>query len=113
MSLCVLRPEGGIAVGQQKAKRRVGLSSWLGRLFLLFMGGSLVCNLIFNQVQISAKKQILADLQTQLVQQQAANDELKRILENDTDDEIIERVARDQFGYARPSERVFYDMSGK
>ena len=50
---------------------------------------------------------------SQLVQQQAANDELKRILENDTDDEIIERVARDQFGYARPSERVFYDMSGK
>ena len=100
-------------MGQQKAKRRVGFSSWLGRLMLLFMAGSLMCNLIYNQVQISAKRQVLADLQTQLVQQQAANDELKRVLEHDSDDEIIERVARDQFGYARPSERVFYDMSGK
>ena len=29
------------------------------------------------------------------------------------DDAIIERAARDDLGYARPSERIFYDISGK
>ena len=68
--------------------------------------------LIYNQVQISAKRQELEAVQTQLAAQKADNEELSRQLEA-SDEEIIEQVARDELGYAKPGERVFVDMSGK
>ena len=68
--------------------------------------------LIYNQVQISAKRQELEAVQTQLAAQEADNEELSRQLEA-SDEEIIEQVARDELGYAKPGERVFVDMSGK
>ena len=52
-------------------------------------------------------------MQQQLEAQQAQNDELSRVLQSGTDEEIVERVARDQLGYAKPNERVFVDMTGK
>ena len=41
------------------------------------------------------------------------NDELERVLESGSDTEIIERVARDKLGYAKPNERVFIDVTGQ
>ena len=39
------------------------------------------------------------------------NDELVRIL-NGTDEEVIERIAREKLGYAAVGERVFEDIYG-
>lgn len=86
----------------------------LGRLvplvvFLLCC--SLFISLVRYQVAISSKKQELANVQDQLSEQLAQNEELKRSLA-DGEDAIIERIAREQ-GYAKPNERVFVDISGK
>lgn len=86
----------------------------LGRLvplvvFLLCC--SLFISLVRYQVAISSKKQELANVQNQLSEQLAQNEELKRSLA-DGEDAIIERIAREQ-GYAKPNERVFVDISGK
>ncbi len=98
---------------KKRAKKRRGLiNSLLAPCLVLLMGGYLIWSLIYNQVQISAKRQELAAVQTQLAAQQADNEELSRQLE-ESDEEIIEQVARDELGYAKPSERVFVDMSGK
>ena len=64
-------------------------------------------------MEIAAKRQQLEAVQQQLEAQQAQNDELSRVLQSGTDEEIVERVARDQLGYAKPNERVFVDMTGK
>ena len=64
-------------------------------------------------MQISSKRQELEAVQAQLESQQQQNDELSRVLESGTDLEIIERVARDKLGYAKPNERVFVDVTGK
>ena len=71
--------------------------------------------LIYNQVQITAKRQELSDVQEQITQKQQENEELERLIGDGSgnDDAIIERAARDDLGYARPSERIFYDISGK
>ncbi len=68
-----------------------------------------------NQVQITAKRQELSDVQEQITQKQQENEELERLIGDGSgnDDAIIERAARDDLGYARPSERIFYDISGK
>lgn len=79
----------------------------------LLLGAYLVIQLIMNQVSISSKRQQLQGLQDQLEAQHAQNAELTRVLDSDDDLEIVERVARDNLGYAKPNERIFVDMSGK
>ena len=75
-------------------------------------GTYLIVGIVVNQVSISSKQQALASVQQQLVQQQAENEELERVLTSGSEEEIVERVARDRLGYARPDERVFVDVSG-
>ena len=72
-----------------------------------------MAGLVFNQVDIAAKQKELQDLENQLEQQRQQNDELERVLESGSDQEIIERVARDKLGYAKPNERVFIDVTGQ
>ena len=97
----------------QKRKRQKLLPKVLVRGFVLCLGVYLVVQLVLNQITISAKRQQLAELREQLDTQQAQNAELARVLESDNELELIERVARDSLGYAKPNERVFVDMSGK
>lgn len=95
----------------KRQKRQPVLPKMLTRAGLVLVGGYLVAGLVFNQVQIAAKRQELASVQAQLAAQQQQNDELSRVLESGSDLEIIERVARDK-GYAKPNERVFVDVTG-
>ena len=94
-------------------KKKGGLSSLLLRLGLLALAAYLVTGMVLNQVEIAAKRQQLDAVQQQLDAQLTQNDELSRVLQSGTDEEIVERVARDQLGYAKPNERVFVDMTGK
>ena len=97
----------------EKKQKRAPL---LPRFFLragLVLIGYLVAGLVFNQVDIAAKQKELQDLENQLEQQRQQNDELERVLESGSDQEIIERVARDKLGYAKPNERVFIDVTGQ
>lgn len=97
----------------KRKTRQSALGRVLAPVGLVLVGGYLAMGLVVNQVQISAKRQELAAVQAQLAGQQQQNDELKRVLESGSDLEIIERVARDSLGYAKPNERVFVDVTGK
>ncbi len=108
------RPKGGgiHMARRQKAQPRV-LPAALVRVALMALGGYLVLALIVNQVEISAKQQELAAARAQLDSRLAQNEELSRVLESGDELELIERVARDSLGYARPNERVFIEVGGK
>lgn len=97
----------------KRQKRAPLLPRFFLRAGLVLIGGYLVAGLVFNQVDIAAKQKELQDLETQLEQQRQQNDELERVLESGSDTEIIERVARDKLGYAKPNERVFIDVTGQ
>lgn len=94
-----------------KAQKK-GITSKLVALFCLALFVYLVFNLVVCQVNIGTKRQELAAVQNSLDEQLAANKELNRELSG-SDQEIIERAARDELGYARPNERIFVDVSGK
>lgn len=98
---------------EKKQKRAPLLPRVLLRAGLVLIGGYLVAGLVFNQVDIAAKQKELQGLENQLEQQRQQNDELERVLESGSDLEIIERVARDKLGYAKPNERVFIDVTGQ
>ena len=86
------------------------LPRWVGPAVIVALCGYLFINVLQCQMSISTKRQELASIQTELSEQQAQNEELSRSLDDD-EDAIIERIAREQ-GYARPNERVFYDIGG-
>ena len=98
---------------EKKQKRAPLLPHFFLRAGLVLIGGYLVAGLVFNQVDMAAKQKELQDLENQLEQQRQQNDELERVLESGSDQEIIERVARDKLGYAKPNERVFIDVTGQ
>lgn len=98
---------------EKKQKRAPLLPRFFLRAGLVLIGGYLVAGLVFNQMDIAAKQKELQDLENQLEQQRQQNDELERVLESGSDQEIIERVARDKLGYAKPNERVFIDVTGQ
>ena len=88
-----------------------GLLRRLLPLLALALCASLVYSLVRSQIQISAKQQELAAIQTQLETQLQKNEELQRTLDNG-EDAIIEGIAREQ-GYSKSSERIWVDISGK
>lgn len=86
-------------------KKHGGFSGWAMPALVLLLAGYLLVSLFHNQAAIGAKQRELTDMQAQLAEQNAVNQELERSLA-DGDDAIIERIAREQ-GYAQPNERIF------
>lgn len=68
--------------------------------------------LVDMQVALTSRRQELEQLRVQYEVQRLANLELKRQLETGTDEEYIERVARDKLQFVDPDERIYYDISG-
>ena len=61
-------------------KRRAGLSGTLSKGLIAVLAVYLVGTLIYNQVQITAKRQELSDVQEQVTQKQQENEELQRLI---------------------------------
>ncbi len=70
---------------------------------------------ISQQVQIGQKEEQLATLQQELSVQNLQNEELKDALDGGITEnsEYIERLARQNLDYAKPSERIFVNISGE
>lgn len=70
-----------------------------------------VATLISLQTKVRAQENTVNNLKTQHQQQIDENAELKMIIEDGNESDYIERIAREQYGYALPDERVYYDSS--
>ena len=56
------------------------------------------------------KKQI-ADIDNQIESYVSENDKLESFLADENHDEYYEKVAREQYDYAKPGEKVYYNSS--
>ena len=54
----------------------------------------------------------LADLKVQVTQQDEENKELRRQLERENEDEVIERIAREELDFAYPNEKIYIERPG-
>lgn len=70
-----------------------------------------VATLISLQSKVRAQENSVAELSAQYEQQLADNAALNAVIENGGEADYIERIAREQYGYAKPEERVYYDSS--
>ena len=94
---------------RNKTKKRK--TSCLLALGAFALEGYFAITLIQLQIQISEKKETLAQVQAQYNEKIAENEELEKIVEDGNEDEYMERIARDSLGYVKPSEKVYYDIS--
>lgn len=70
-----------------------------------------VATLISLQVQVRAQENSVAELSSQYQKQLDENAELQRLIDEGNESDYIEKIAREQYGYAKPDERVYYDSS--
>ena len=59
------------------------------------------------------KRQQLASLNQQQQRVEMETEDIRYILENETEAEYVERVAREKLGYANPNETVYKDIQGE
>lgn len=74
-----------------------------------------VITLVNQFVEISDKKQQLAELQDQIVVQEIKNDQISEV-KNYSDKELaqyIEQIAREDLDYIKEGERVFVNIAGE
>lgn len=96
---------------RRKPKSRRGrLLVRIGLLCAAFYG---VISLVQLQVQIAGKAEQVQQLDAQIEESTETNTALRKQVEEGISDEEIAAIARDQYGYIRPNERVFVDSSSK
>ncbi len=70
-----------------------------------------VATLISLQSKVRAEENHVAELESQYQQQIEENDNLEEVIKNGNEEEYLEKIAREQYGYAKPEERVYYDSA--
>lgn len=82
-------------------------------IILAVLFAALVCyfvaTLISLQTKVRAEENAVDELKQSYQQQLDENAELEMIIENGDEAAYIEKIAREQYGYALPDERVYYD----
>ena len=73
----------------------------------------LAISLISAQFDLMTKRQQLASLSQQQQRVEMETEDIRYILENETEAEYVERVAREKLGYANPNETVYKDIQGE
>ena len=62
--------------------------------------------------ELSESREALAEVETEIKETSSRIEEDKNLLENSTEEELIEKAARERLGYVYPNEQVFVDISG-
>ena len=97
-------------MAKEKAERPKG--NFLLRASVLLFMLYVVVSLVRIQGDIQQSGEALAAIEQQNEEQRIANKELERMLSDGTEEEYIERIAREKLGYAYPEEQVLIDISG-
>ncbi len=95
-------------MGRKPKKQR----SILLRLIVLGVCAFTTIKLAFLWNDLNAIKKERDELKEQYNQQVNDIEELKAMLESDSNDKIIENAARERLGYIYSDEQIFVDISG-
>ena len=96
-----------MAVAKIKEKKR--------SIILIVLLCALVCyfvaTLISIQSKVRAQQSINESLSATYQQKLEENAELEERIKNGNEEDNIDRIAREEYGYALPDERVYYDSA--
>lgn len=64
-----------------------------------------------QQIDINKLSQEKAIVAEKLDEQQKQNEDIAAVVDSEDKDEYVARIAREKFGYAKPGEEIYYDIS--
>ena len=97
----------------RKAKRTGDGKSVIFRIALLLVAVYTIYSMISLQTQLAQSKSVLEQKQALIHENQISNEQLQDLLENGSEQELIERAAREKLDYVYANEEVYEDLSGK
>lgn len=71
----------------------------------------IAASLIYQVIRIRQSDAQLTALKAQVTEQQKENAQTERLL-SENNNQLMESVARNDLGYAKPNERIYVDASG-
>ncbi len=92
-----------------KPKRK---RSIIVRLLVICLSAYMITTLIGLWRNLNEKKKELSELNTQLNVKTADVEELKVLLSTGSEQEIVEKAARQRLGYVYSNEEIYIDISG-
>ncbi len=92
----------------EKKKRK---HSFIVSFCIIALCAYFAISLITIHKDIKETKAEIADVNSSYNEQVAENDRLKRLVDGGEIDEYVEKVARDELGYVKPGEHIYYDVS--
>ncbi len=86
--------------------------SILLRLLIVAFCAYMLISLASLYSELASSRERLAEVQTEIDETALRIEEQSNLLENCTEEELIEKAARERLGYVYPNEQVFVDISG-
>lgn len=93
-------------------KKKKRNKSVIVRLLVLGVCVYMIATLAGLWNTLNESKQKLASLEEQYATEKYEIEELRAMLESDSDNKIIEKAARERLGYVYSDEQVYIDISG-
>ena len=100
---------------RKPAKKRVviaGKYKAIAALIVFLLASYTVYSMVSLQAELSQAKAQLEEKKAAIEQQTLENEQLLDLLENGSEKDLIERVAREKLGYAYAGEEIFENISG-
>ena len=97
---------------KRKPKKQKKQKSILLRVFILFVCGYFAVTLGSLWGKLNDSVEELEDLRAQLAEEENEVEELREVLNADSNIPLIEKAARERLGYIYSDEQVFVDISG-
>ena len=91
--------------------RRKSRRSFIVVLVAVLLCASFAISLFTGIKEKNNIEKEINDVETALAEVNRENDTLRDKINSDNKDEYVEEIARDQLGFVKPGERVYYDVS--
>lgn len=98
---------------KKTAKNERSFVNGLIKLGILVIAAIIAYNLVDQQIVLADKRKTLAKLEEQKQVLMVSNAEKKQLIEKSDQDEFVEKIAREYFGFAYPDEHIYIDISGR
>ncbi|MBQ7295676.1 MAG: septum formation initiator family protein [Clostridia bacterium] len=83
-------------------------------LWIILVLGAVVfvfASLAQNFIEYGQLKDEINDINQEITELDKESNEIQAILDDETHDEYFEKIAREEYGYCKPGEKVYYNSS--
>lgn len=82
------------------------------KVSIILLAFYLVYSMITLQTELVSARRVLNEAQEKSTQLQISNKELESLLKNGSQDELVEKAAREKLGFVFANEEIYEDIKG-